>query len=139
VNLAASYTQNAGPWTGVLIDKLSRSDPEVTQYGPPRIRLENGRTAPNPLATVYRIVGEDRGDAQVQAPAIKSLGLKVGKRFRFWEGRELELAASIFNVLNWGDFHQYDYTANRVYSPTFLQMRNLQTARALQLTVLFRY
>ncbi len=108
--------------------------------GPPRIRLENGLWAPNPLATVYRFVGEDRSDGQVQAPSIKSFGLKVGKRFRIGGQRELEVAANIFNLFNWGDHHQYRYgSANAVYSPNFLQLRNLQTARSLQLTAIFRY
>ena len=140
ITLAASYTQNAGPWSGPLIDRLPRNNPDVTQYGPPRIRLENGLWAPNPLATVFRMVGEDRADGQVQAPPIKSLGLKIGKRFRWGSNREIELAANIFNVFNWGNHHQYTYAqANAVFSPNFLQMQNLQLARALQLTAIFRY
>ena len=79
-------------------------------------------------------------DGQVQAPTIRSLGLKIGKRFRIGSRQELELAANIFNVFNWGDHHQYTYnSANAVYSPNFLQLRNLQTARSLQLTAIFRY
>jgi hypothetical protein len=70
ITLAASYTQNAGPWSGPLIDRLPPNDPDVTQYGPSRIQLENGLWAPNPLATVYRFVGEDRSDGQVQAPSL---------------------------------------------------------------------
>ena len=140
VTLAASYTQNAGPWSGPLMDRLAKNDPDVTQYGPPRVPLENGLWAPNPLATVYRFVGEDRADGQVQAPTIRSLGLKIGKRFRIGGRRELEVAANIFNLFNWGDHHQYSYnSANAVYSPNFLQLRNLQTARSLQLTAIFRY
>jgi hypothetical protein len=140
ITLAASYTQNAGPWTGPLIDRLPRNDPEVIQYGPPRIRLENGTTQPNPLATVFRFVGSDRGDGQVLAPAIKALGVKVGKRFGFGESRELEVAANIFNVFNGGNHHQYVYSCSHcVFSPNFLQLRNLQLARSLQLTAVFRY
>lgn len=112
----------------------------MTQYGPKRVRLENGRWAPNPLATVYRFAGEDRADGQIQARAIKSLGLKIGKRFRLGGNQELEAAANFFNLFNWGDHHQYTYSqANAVYSPNFLQMRNLQPARALQLNGIFRY
>jgi hypothetical protein len=140
ITLAASYTQNAGPWTGALIDRLSPKDPEVTQYGPARIRLEDGTTQANPLATVYRFVGSDRGDGQIQAPSIKALGLKVGKRFRFGESRELEVAANIFNVFNWGNNQQYSYyCSNCVFSSNYLQMRSLQLARSLQLTAVFRY
>ncbi len=95
---------------------------------------------PNPLATVYRFVGETRGDGQIQAPSIKALGLKIGKRIGLSSDRELELAANVFNLFNWGNHHQYTYAAaNRVFSPNFLQMRNLQLARALQLTAIFRY
>jgi hypothetical protein len=138
--LAASYTHNAGPWTGPLIDRLAKNDPDVTQYGPARIPLENGSTQRNPLATVYRFVGETRGDGQIQAPSIKALGLKIGKRFRLGGARELEVAANVFNLFNWGNHHQYTYAGtNLLFSPNYLQMRNLQLARALQLTALFRY
>ncbi len=58
-----------------------------------------------------------RSDGQVQAPPIKSLGLKIGKRFRLGGNREIELAANIFNVFNWGNHHQYTYAqANAVSS-----------------------
>jgi hypothetical protein len=135
-----SYTQNAGPWTGTVIDRLDSDNPEITQYGPSRGDLANGSTFSNPLATVYRIVGSDRGERQIQAPAIKNLGLKVSKIFSLGGTREFEVGANIFNLFNWGDFHQYTYSsANRIFSPNFAQMRSLQAPRGLQLLFRFRY
>ena len=76
-----------------------------------------------------------RGDGQVMAPAQKTLGLKAGKKFNLGRGNSVELAANIFNLLNAGDYTQYNYNgANEQFNPNYLGMRNQQPARALQLT-----
>ena len=140
VVVAASYTHMAGLWNGPLLDRLSRNDPDVTQYGPPRVPLGNGRTAANPLATVFRFAGDDRGDGQVRAPDVKSLGLKIGKRFSLGGRRELELAGNIFNLFNGGNHYDYNYVfSNKVYSPRYAELKNLQPARAFQCTLYFRF
>ena len=75
-------------------------------------------TASNPLATRVLHVYATRGDGQVQAPAIKTLGLKIGKIFKFGE-RQFEVDANIFNVLNAGGFNQYSYnSAYQTWSST---------------------
>lgn len=155
VSIAASFTSNAGPWSGALIDRLSTSDPEVTQYGPSRVPLADGRLTTNPLSSVYRIVGENRGlgcdpaalpdngafcDGQARAPAINTLGIKIGKIFSFADNHEFEVAGNVFNLLNSSDHHQFTYSAaNRVFSSNYAQLRSLQAARALQLTFLWRF
>ena len=78
-----------------------------------------------------RYVYPTRGDGQIQAPAIKTLGLKIGKIFKLGGNREFELDANIFNVLNAGGFNQFSYnSAYQTWSSDFLLMRNRQQARA---------
>ena len=139
INVAGNVTVQAGPWSGAILRQLATNDPDVLRYGPASYTLPNGSTAANPLATRNRYVYSNRGEGQVQAPAITTVGVKVGKLFRFW-GSEVEVAGSIFNLLNAGDFTQYSYnSAYQSWSPNFLQMRNRQPARAFQLMTLFRF
>lgn len=151
ITVAGSFTSNAGPWSGALIDNPG-ADP---LYGPNRIPLADGRTQANPLATVYRLVGDNRGegcerttlpangvtcDGQARAPAINTLGVKIGKIFSFGEGYEAEVAANIFNILNSSGHHQFTYNgANRTYANNYAQLRSLQATRALQMTFVFRF
>jgi hypothetical protein len=137
ISIAASYTLQAGPWSGSPLYRLPAADPI---YGPPSFTLPNGTRQTNPLSTPNRYVYGDRGEGQVQAPAIHTVGLKVGKRFNVAEMGSFEVAGNIFNVLNGGDYTQYDYnSAYQTWSTNFLQMRNRQLARAFQLTLVFRF
>ena len=138
--LAASYTIEAGPWSGAITNQLAANDPQVTQFGPATFTLPNGSKQSNPLSTRLRFVYPTRGDNQVMAPAQKTLGLKIGRKFNLGGSREIEAAANLFNLLNGGDFTQYNYNgANEVFNPNYLQMRNEQPARALQATFVFRF
>jgi len=139
ISIAASYTIQAGPWSGSPLYRLPSGDPQITQFGPSRFTLADGSTQANPLATRARYVYGDRGEGQIQAPAIKTLGLKLGKIFKFG-GREIEFGGSIFNVLNAGGFNQFSYnSAYQTWSTNFLQMRNRQPARALQVSLIGRF
>ncbi len=130
VTAGISYTANAGPWSGPVTNRLSSSDPEVTQYGPGS--ANNGRT--NPLSTRFRFVAPTRGDLQVQAPTVHTVGLSAGKIIDFGPA-SLEVTAQIFNLMDAYNHNQYTYSsANRTYSPNFLQLRSRQNAR----TFLFR-
>jgi hypothetical protein len=140
ITTAVSYTILAGPWSGPIVDQLPVGDPQLAVYGPATFPLANGTTAPNPLSTRMRFVGATRGDGQVQAPAIKTLGLKVGKTVRLGGTREVELAGNLFNLLNDGNYTQYNYSgANERFNPNFLQLRNQQAARGFQATAVFRF
>ncbi len=140
IDLAASFTVQAGPWSGAIIDRLPADDPSLAVFGPGTVVSSTGVSQANPLATRIRFVYPTRGDGQAQAPAIKTLGLKVGKKVRFAGSREVELAANLFNLLNAGDFNQYTYSgANQAYNPNFLQLRSQQPARALQMTAVVRF
>jgi hypothetical protein len=149
--IAASYNQTAGPWSGPVVDFLPVNDPEVTKFGPASVVLANGTTQANPLSTRMRFVRVDcptpattacfgTRENQVQQPAVKSLGLKLGKTIKLGGTREIEVAGNVFNLLNDGNYWQYNYSgANEKFNPNFLQMRNQQSARAFQLTGVLRF
>ncbi|HXG88472.1 MAG TPA: TonB-dependent receptor [Vicinamibacterales bacterium] len=136
VNLSASYTILAGPWSGPIVDLLPIGDPQLAVFGPGR--TANGQT--NPLSTRMRFVNANRGEGQEQAPPIKTLGLNFNKSIGLGTGREAVLSVAVFNVLNGGNYSQYNYSgANERFNPNFLQLRNQQPARAAQVTVLVKF
>jgi hypothetical protein len=139
--LAGSYTVLAGPWSGPIVDQLPVGDPQLAVFGPTNVVLANGTTQSNPLSTRMRFVFPTRGEGQVQAPAIKTLGLNVNKTINFGGSREVVLGVAIFNVLNDGNYSQYNYNGanERFNTANYLQLRNQQSARAAQLTVLARF
>lgn len=98
ISMAASLTVQSGPWSGGLIRQLAATDPA---FGPTTFRLPNGTIQSNPLSTRNRFAYATRGEGQIQAPAIKTLGLKVGKVIRFARTQQVEVAGNIFNVRGW--------------------------------------
>jgi hypothetical protein len=137
---AASFTVLAGPWSGPIVTQVPIGDPQLAVFGPSTFTLANGTTASNPLSTRLRFVYPTRGEGQVQAPAIKTLGLKLGKSIRLGGPREVELAANFFNLLNQGNYSQYNYSgANEQFNPNYLQLRNQQAARGFQATLVVRF
>ena len=101
-----------------------------------------GGVQSNPLATTIRIKYATRGDGQdqYQAPPVRVLNLKVGKKLRLADRRELELSGNIFNLPNSSQHWQYDFAnASQEFNPGFLRMLSRQAARALQLTFVLRY
>jgi hypothetical protein len=136
VAIAGSYTIEAGPWSGPVVRLLDANDPTLALFGP--ARASNGQS--NPLSTRMRYVYPTRGDGQVMSPDVKTLGFKVGRKINLGRSRQVEAAANIFNVLNAGDFTQYNYNgASETFNPNYLQMRNQQSARALQATLVYRF
>ena len=138
VTLAASYTVEAGPWSGAIVDVLPAADPV---FGPASVVSSTGVVQNNPLSTKMRFVFPTRGDGQVLAPAVRTLGFKIGKRLRLGGTRSAEIAANIFNLTNAGNYTQYNYNgANEVFNAAnYLQFRNQQPARALQATFVYRF
>ena len=80
VVFAASYTIEAGPWTGPVVTQLPVGDPQLAVFGPATVTSSTGVTQSNPLSTRMRFAYATRGDGQVMAPAQKTFGLKVGKK-----------------------------------------------------------
>ena len=140
LTFAGSYTLQAGPWSGAILYQLPANDPDIAKYGPTTFRSPGGLTFSNPLSTRNRYLYNTRGEGQVQAPGIHTVGLKVGKRFNFGADRNVEIAGNVFNLLNGGDFTQFSYnSAYQSWSGNFLQMRNRQPARQFQLTAVVRF
>jgi len=140
VNVSASYTVQAGPWSGSPLYRLPANDPAVAVFGPSTFTLPNGTTQTNPLTTRNRYIFKDRGTGQFQAPAIHTVGLKVGKIIKLGGTRQVEVAGNVFNLLNGGAFTQFSYnSAYQTWSSDFLLMRNRQQARAFQFTTVFRF
>jgi Carboxypeptidase regulatory-like domain/TonB dependent receptor-like, beta-barrel len=138
--MAASYTVEAGPWSGAVVTQLPVGDPALAVFGPALVVSSTGVSQSNPLSTRMRFAFPTRGDGQVMAPAQKTLGLKIGKKLNLTRTQNVELAANIFNLLNAGDYTQYNYNgANEQFNPNYLGMRNQQPARALQVTMVYRF
>jgi hypothetical protein len=139
LSLAGSFILSAGDYSGPIITRLSASDPNVTMYGPAQIRLADGRTTPNPLATTIRFFYATRGEGQIRNDLVKAVQAKVGRRFGFGR-QEVEVALNVFNILNASGFQQYATGANRLYAPAdYLRKFNRQPPRALQLTIVDRF
>src|SRR5262249_16946542 len=115
ITLAASYTVEAGPWSGPIVYKLDTPNPV---FGPSTVISSTGVKESNPLSTVLRYTYPTRGDGQVLAPAVRTLGFKVGRKLRFGRVHEAEIAANIFNVTNAGNYTQYNYSgASESFNP----------------------
>lgn len=139
LNVAGNVTIQAGPWSGAILSQLPANDPSLAVFGPATFRLANGTTAANPLATRNRYVFSNRGEGQFQAPTITTVGLKVGKIINI-SRYQFEVAGNIVNLLNAGDYTQFNYnSAYQSWSSNFLLMRNQQPARAFQLTITSRF
>ncbi|HYN10560.1 MAG TPA: TonB-dependent receptor [Vicinamibacterales bacterium] len=138
-NVAGNVTVQAGPWSGAILYQLPANHPEILAYGPASFPLANGTTAANPLSTRNRYVFSSRGEGQFQAPAIVTVGLKVGKVLRY-DRYQFEISGNILNLLNAGDYTQFNYnSAYQSWSSNFLLMRNQQPARAFQLNLTGRF
>jgi len=140
VTFAGSYTLQAGPWSGAILYQLPANDPEIAKFGPTTFRTPGGLTFSNPLSTRNRYLYSTRGEGQIQAPGIHTVGLKVGKKIELGGTRNVEIAGNILNLLNGGDYTQFSYnSAYQSWSGNFLQMRNRQASRAFQLTAVLRF
>lgn len=138
ISLGGSYVIQAGGYVGPLLIQLPAGSPEVTQFGPATVRLANGTTQPNPLATRLRFQGPTRGDGQIRNDDAKYLQLKIGRIFRFGT-RSIEPAANIFNVFNTPANTQWNTGANQTYSPNYLARFNRHPPRSLQLSVALKF
>lgn len=138
ISVGGSYVIQSGGYTGALVTRLEANDPQVTQFGPSTIRLANGTTQPNPLATRLRFVGPTRGDGQIRNDDAKFLQLKIGRKFTY-RTQSIEPALNIFNVFNTPANTQWATGANQVYSPNYLNRFNRHPPRALQLSVAYKF
>ena len=139
VSIGASYVIQAGGYVGPVITRLAAADPV---FGPATVRLADGSTQSNPLATTIRFCGSGslpcaadpiRSDGQTINDTARYLQLKVGRVFKL-DTISFEPAINIFNVFNTGAYTQWDTGANRLYSSTYLAVFNRHPPRAFQLS-----
>lgn len=135
VRVSASYVIQSGGYLGPVVVQLPSGDPI---FGPPTVRLANGRTQPNPLATAWRFAYRTRSDGQVRNETTRYLQLIVGRTFQVG-AHSVEPALAIFNVFNTGAHTQWNDGANRLNSPLYLSRFNRHPPRAFQLAVTYRF
>jgi len=138
ISVGGSYVIQAGGYVGPLLVQLPANDPQVTQFGPSTVRLANGLTQPNPLATRLRFQGPTRSDGQIRNDDAKYMQLKIGRIFRFG-ARSIEPAVNIFNVFNTPANTQWNVGANQTYSPNYLSRFNRHPPRSLQLSMAVKF
>ena len=138
ISVGGSYVIQAGGFVGPLLVRLNANDPQVTQFGPATVRLANGLTQPNPLATRLRFQGATRSDGQIRNDDAKYLQLKIGRVFKFGT-QSFEPALNIFNAFNTPANTQWGVGANQTYSPNYLNRFNRHPPRALQLSMAYKF
>lgn len=135
ISVAGSYILSAGDYSGPIVMRIAAADPT---FGPSSFKLPTGSNVSNPLATTIRFKNATRGEGQIRNESVKSLQLKLGRRFKI--GRpEIEVAGNFFNILNAGNFQQYASGANQTYSSNYLRKFNRQPPRAFQITIVGRF
>ena len=141
VLVAGSYSVVSGGWSSWIVKQLPANSPEIAVFGPATVVSSTGARQSNPLATRIRFVYPTRGEGQVLLAATHTVGIKLSKRFRLGEARDIEIASNILNLLNGGRGTEYARGgANRQYNTVaYLQPGNLQAARSFQLDLLFRF
>ena len=80
VRASASYIIQAGGYVGPLIQQIAAADPV---FGAGSVRLANGTTQPNPLATTWRFVNADRGAGQFLNETARYLQFNLAKSVKF--------------------------------------------------------
>jgi hypothetical protein len=135
MRVAASYIIQAGGYIGPLIQQIAAADPV---FGPGSIRLANGTTQPNPLATTWRFVGPTRGDGQFLNETARYLQLNLGRSIKFGN-QSIEAGLGIFNAFNTGAHTQWNTGAQRVGTALYKSRFNRHPPRAFQITAAFKF
>jgi hypothetical protein len=135
IRASASYIIQAGGYLGPVVQQNASGDP---LFGPGTVRLANGTTQSNPLATSWRFAYDTRSDGQIRNETARYLQLNLARTFKF--GRQsVETGLGIFNVFNTGAFTQWNTGANRINTPLYLTRFNRHPPRAFQLTLGYKF
>ena len=113
--LASTLSAQSGTRSGPVVTRIAAADP---RFGPSTITLSNGRVVSNPLATTIRFANANRGEGQIEGPAIVSWNARMGRDFRFGS-RRLEVSLDVFNITNRGAVQSFLGGGNQTYSPNF--------------------
>jgi hypothetical protein len=135
IRVSASYIVQSGGYLGPVVMQNASGDP---LFGPGTVRLANGTTQPNPLATAWRFAYDERSEGQVRNETAKYLQLNLNRSIRFGQ-QSIETGIGIFNVFNTGAFTQWNTGAQRINTPLYLQRFNRHPPRAFQLTLGYKF
>lgn len=138
--VAGTLSAQSGLRSGPVVTRIAAADP---RFGPTTVRLSNGRVVPNPLATTVRFAYGDRGEGQLEGPAIVAVNARIGRDVRIGS-RRIEAALDVFNITNRGAVQSFLGGGNQTYSPNFARRpdgtyigSSVQPPRSAQLTLRF--
>ena len=113
--LHATSRSMAGPHSHETRGYRSRRHPLRSGHHPGRWRLS---IKPACDDDSHQVPTRGEGQEQYQADPVRVLNLKVGKKLRFDDRREVEMSANIFNLANGNGHWQYDYAnASQEFNP----------------------
>ncbi|MFN8062518.1 MAG: TonB-dependent receptor [Vicinamibacterales bacterium] len=135
IAIGASYVIQAGGYVGPIVTRIAAADPV---FGPTTVRLANGTTQPNPLATTIRFAYPTRSGGQIRNDDAKYMQLKIGRQFKVGR-QQFEPALNLFNVFNTGANTQWNTGANQQYSSGYLQPFNRHPPRAVQISMAYKF
>jgi carboxypeptidase family protein len=135
IRIAASYVIQAGGYLGPLQIQNATGDP---LFGPGTIRLANGTTQPNPLATSWRFPYGRRSDGQLRNETARYLQLNLARTIKVARG-SVEAGLGIYNVFNTGAHTQWNTGANRLNNDLYLSRFNRHPPRAFQITLGYKF
>jgi hypothetical protein len=129
--LSANYTFQSGAWSGPMVTQIAAADPS---FGPPTVRLSNGRVVSNPLATVIRFAYPTRGEGQLRTPNMHALNFRAGRRFTARRAT-FDASLDVFNLTNNGADLGFEFGANQTYNPLFGVTIDRQPPRSAQIVL----
>jgi hypothetical protein len=134
--LGATYAVQSGQNSGPVVMRLPAGDPA---FGPPTIRLSNGRVVSNPLSTPIRFAYPTRGEGQLMTPVVHLFNVRVGRSFVLGAQRRLELSADVLNLPNAGAGQSFQSGGNQQYSTTYGLHTTYQSPRSARFSARFTF
>jgi hypothetical protein len=131
LSFSTNYTFQSGAWSGPIVSRLAAADPA---FGPPTVRLSNGRVVSNPLATTIRFAFPTRGDGQLKTPPLHAWNIRIGRRFALRAVR-VDAALDVFNLTNNDADLSFQNGANQTYNSLYGTLTFRQLPRSAQLTI----
>jgi hypothetical protein len=133
---AANYTLQVGRWSGPIFERIAAPDP---QFGPPTVRLSNGRLVPNPLATTLRFAFPTQSEGQFRLPATHYLNVRVARDFKLPSATRLNVAFDVLNLPNAAGYQGFLTGANQLFSANYGKGGQIQTPRTYQVSGRFTF
>ncbi len=131
LELGAHYLFQSGAWSGPIVTRLPAADP---RFGPPTVRLANGRVVANPLATTIRFAFATRGEGQFKTTDLHQVNLRLGRALHIG-GARVNTAIDALNITNHDAYQLVRGGGNQTYSPFYGGGISRQLPRSVGLSV----